>query len=710
MKTSLAAVRATASSADIQGGKTSRTGASSARIVSGTMRPAPHARTINATGRLFPTCPTPMPASRAPASSNIALVSKSKLRRDFSRGHIPTTVLVVEEALSYVRAMAPPLLSLRDIHLTFGGTALIERADLIVAEGDRIALVGRNGSGKSTFMKIAAGIVEADRGDRSFRSGATWRYLEQDPVFTGFETLEDVVRDGLGPGDPDHLVQQTMEELQIDPCRAPNGLSGGEARRVALARALAPDPEILLLDEPTNHLDLPTITWLERTLLARRGALVVISHDRRFLENLTNKTVWLDRGETRELGQGFKAFEEWRDEVFAEEERDAHKLARKIVREEHWLRYGVTARRKRNVRRLSELNALREKKATLNRPQGSVSMNASEAESSGKKVIDARNLSFAYGDRPIVTDFTLRLLRGDRVGVAGPNGAGKTTLLRLLTGEIDPQNGSVEHGTKLEIVTLDQQRAGLKEATRLVDAVTGGRGDMVSVGGEQRHAMSYLKDFLFTPDQARQPISALSGGERGRLALAIALARPSNLLILDEPTNDLDLETLDVLEEVLTAYQGTIILVSHDRDFLDRIVTSVIAPVPDEGAGRWREYVGGYTEMVATQAAKTKPVVGSSPATTRPTDRSDDQKPTQARTAKLTYKEKYALEILPGRMADLEAEIAQHEKTLADPTLFMTDHAAFETATQGLAKAQAALAAAEEEWLEIEMKREALEG
>lgn len=603
--------------------------------------------------------------------------------------------------------MAPPLLSLTDIKLTFGGDALFTGATMMVHDRDRIAMVGRNGSGKSTYLKIAAGLVEADSGERTLRSGVTVRYLEQDPQFDGYTTIEDVVRGGLGPADDDFLIPQLLADLGLDGTASPDNLSGGEARKVAIARALAPDPDLLLLDEPTNHLDLPTIDWLEKYLRASRAAMVIISHDRRFLSTLTTRTVWIDRGETRQLSKGFAHFEEWRDEVYAEEERDAHKLERKIVREEHWLRYGVTARRKRNVRRLGELQDLRHKKATLNRPQGSVQMTAAEAEASGKKAIEAKDISFAYDGQPIVSHLSLRIHRGDRLGVVGPNGAGKTTLLRLLTGDLAPQEGTVEHGTKLEVVGLDQQRAGLKDNASVMDALTGGRGDSISVGGVQRHAVGYLKEFLFTPEQIRQPVSSLSGGERGRLALAIALARPSNLLVLDEPTNDLDLETLDVLEDVLAAYQGTILLVSHDRDFLDRVVTSTLTPVPEAAAGEWREYPGGYSDMLE-QRAPTPPKADKAPSA--PAAKAAPGGNTAPnRTEKLSYKEKYALETLPKRIEELESEIARHEKTLSDPTLFARDTAAFETSTRALTTLQAELDDAETQWLELEAKREELE-
>ncbi|NNU16369.1 ATP-binding cassette domain-containing protein [Parvularcula sp. ZS-1/3] len=602
--------------------------------------------------------------------------------------------------------MAAPLLSLKDIALTFGGDPLLTSAEMIVHQGARIALVGRNGSGKSTFLKIAAGIVEPDGGERTVKSGTTFRYLEQDPDFSRFATAEDVVLDGLAPTDDPGEVGRLLAELGVDPQSDPKPLSGGEKRRVAIARALAPQPEVLLLDEPTNHLDLDTILWLEGELARLRSAIVLISHDRRFLENITRETVWLDRGETKHRDKGFKGFEDWRDQVFEEEELAAHKLDRKIVREEHWLRHGVSGRRKRNVRRLAELGYLRQQRAEWRGPQGSVDLSVSEAEASGKLVIEAKGISFAYGDRPIVKDLNLKLARGDRLGLVGPNGAGKTTLLRLLLDQQQADEGSVRHGTKLEIVGLDQERAGLKDNTRLMDALTEGRGDQITIGGQPRHALSYLKDFLFSPEQARQPIGALSGGERGRLALAIALAKPSNLLVLDEPTNDLDLETLDVLEEALANYQGTLMLVSHDRDFLDRVVTSTLTPVPEEGPGRWREYPGGYDDMMAQRKGATVPKDAAPAAKKTGGSAPQKKKP----SGKLSFKDKHALETLPSRMEELEVSIAKHEAALSDPDLFTKDPAAFDKAQKGLTAAQEDLAAAEEQWLELEMKREELEG
>ena len=401
---------------------------------------------------------------------------------------------------------------------------------------------------------------------------------------------------GSAPGDDHRAAHSLLDELGIDGGQHPGRLSGGEARRAALARVLAPAPDILLLDEPTNHLDLTTIEWLERELAARRGALVMISHDRRFLTNLSRSTVWLDRGVTRRIERGFGEFEAWRDETLAEEERDQHKLDRKIVAEEHWLRYGVTGRRKRNVRRFAALQTLRQARRSYRASAGQATITAAAADRSGALVIEAEQISKAYAGRPIVSGFSTRIERGDRIGIIGPNGSGKTTLVNLLIGALAPDSGSVRLGANLAMATLDQHREDLDPTATLAEALTGGRGDTVMVGGQSRHVVSYMKDFLFAQEQMRTPLRVLSGGERGRLMLARALAKPSNVLVLDEPTNDLDLETLDVLEDMLGEYAGTVLLISHDRDFLDRVVSAVIVP---EGGSRWVEYAGGYTDMLA---------------------------------------------------------------------------------------------------------------
>lgn len=598
--------------------------------------------------------------------------------------------------------MTAPLLALTDIHLTFGGTPLLEGAGFAVGEGERLALVGRNGSGKSTLLKVATGLIEPDRGERIAQQGVTIRYLPQEPDLAGYASVAAYAEAGLGPSDDPHRARQLLQALGLSGDEAPQNLSGGEARRAALARALAPEPDILLLDEPTNHLDLPAIEWLEQTLKQSRSALVLISHDRRFLETLSQATVWLDRGITRRLDQGFAAFETWRDEILEREETERHKLDRRIEAETEWSRQGISARRKRNQGRLRALAALREIRRAERRSAGTVKMTASEGELSGKLVVEATGIAKRFGERTVVRDLSLRVQRGDRLGIVGPNGAGKTTLLGLLTGTLAPDAGTVRLGANLQTVALDQRRAALDPSWTLAQALTDGAGDTVVVGGQRRHVVSYMKDFLFAPEQARTPIGVLSGGERGRLMLARALAAPSNLLVLDEPTNDLDLETLDLLQEMLGDYPGTVLLVSHDRDFLDRVVTSTLA---FEGDGRWTEYAGGYSDMLAQRGAPTAAPAKPAKPKSEPTPRQS-----AAPKRRLGFKETHALKTLPGRIEALQAEIAKLQAKLADPTLYARDPDAFTKTAAALETARAALATAEDEWLALELLREEIEG
>jgi ABC transport system ATP-binding/permease protein len=598
--------------------------------------------------------------------------------------------------------MAPPLIQLKDIALTFGGTPLLSGVELSVSPAERVCLIGRNGSGKSTLLKIAAGLVESDSGTRFVQPGATVRYLPQEPDFSGHATTLSYVEAGLGPGDEHYQARYLLEQLGLTGDEDPGHLSGGEARRAALARVLAPSPDILLLDEPTNHLDMPTIEWLENELDGRRSALVLISHDRRFLTNLTRVTAWLDRGQIKQIERGFAAFEAWRDEVLAEEEREQHKLDRKIVNEEHWLRHGVSGRRKRNVKRLAGLHALRQQRRDYRGTAGSANLAAAEADKSGKLVIEVKGASKTYGDRKIVDDFSIRIQRGDRIGIIGPNGAGKTTLVNLLTGGDAPDSGSVRLGVGLEMATLDQHRESLDPKSTLAEALTGGRGDHVMVGGKPKHVIGYMKDFLFSEEQRRTPLEVLSGGERGRLMLARALAKPSNLLVLDEPTNDLDLETLDVLEDMLGDYEGTVILISHDRDFLDRVVTSVIVP---EGQGKWVEYAGGYSDMLTQRGADLKREATKA-APEEKKDAKQAAAPAAAAKRKLSFNEKHALQTLPKTIAKLHAEIEKQQKILSDPELYAKDRKKFDAASTAIAAAQAELTAAEDRWLELEVLRE----
>ncbi|MBB4567895.1 ABC-F family ATP-binding cassette domain-containing protein [Rhizobium leucaenae] len=608
--------------------------------------------------------------------------------------------------------MAPPILKLDDIFLSFGGAPLLAGAGLQVEPGDKICLVGRNGSGKSTLLKIAAGLVEAQSGEVFRHPSSTVRYLEQAPDFADYKTVAAYAEAGLGPGDDPYRVTYLLSHLGLSGEEDPKTLSGGEARRAALARVLAPEPDILLLDEPTNHLDLPTIEWLEGELQKSRSALVLISHDRRFLEKVSTGTVWLDRGTSRRLDRGFAFFEAWRDQVLEAEELEQHKLGKAIEREEHWLRYGVTARRKRNMRRLGELQDMRARHRGHKDALGTVQATAADAQESGKLVIEADKISKAYDGRVIVAPFSIRVHRGDCIGLVGPNGAGKTTLLKMLTGQLAPDSGTVKLGTNLEIATLDQKREDLNPEDTLANYLTDGRGENLLVNGEQRHVTGYMKEFLFQPEQARTPIKNLSGGERARLILARILSRPTNLLILDEPTNDLDIETLDLLQEIVAGFNGTVILVSHDRDFLDRTVTSTIAPAnPEEPDGRWIEYAGGYSDMLAQRKGAIEERRRAEKAAEKPKAvETAAVAETSKGKGKLSYKQKFALENLPKEMAKTEADIAAREKKMADPNLFAKDPASFNRLAAEMEKLRDSLTKMEEEWLELEMLREELEG
>ena len=598
-----------------------------------------------------------------------------------------------------------PLLFLKDIHIRFGNTVLLDGADLSVGEGERLCLVGRNGSGKSTLLKIAAGMIEADSGEHFAQPGATIRYLPQEPNLAGYATTHEYVEAGLQPGDDPNRAYYLLGHLGLTGQEAPANLSGGEARRAALARVLAPRPDILLLDEPTNHLDLPAIEWLEGELKSLRSALVLISHDRRFLENLSRAVVWLDRGQTKRLDQGFAAFENWRDAVLEQEELERHKRDRKIANELDWLAHGRSARRKRNQGRLARLNSLRKGRREELKSLGTVKMEAMEGGTSGTKVIEAKGVAKSFGEAAIIRDFNLRIHRGDRIGIVGPNGAGKTTLIKLLTGEMQPDTGNIKLGTGLEMAKLDQNRAALHPEDNLADALTGGGSDTVFVGGKPRHVMSYMQDFLFTPAQARTPVKVLSGGERARLLLAKLFAMPSNFLVLDEPTNDLDLETLDLLEETVGDYPGTVLAVSHDRDFLDRVATIIVMA---EGDGRFLAYAGGYSDMVAQRGQGVSKKSADAKAERRETAAPRTRAPRDA-AAKLSFSDQHALNTLPDRIEAKNREIADLQAELSDPGLYARDPAKFTKFSQRLTEAQGVRDADEELWLALEMKREALE-
>lgn len=600
--------------------------------------------------------------------------------------------------------MAAQLLHLKDIHLRFGAAPLLDGAELSLAPGEHTCLVGRNGSGKSTLLKIAAGLVEPEDGEVFVQPGATVRYLPQEPDVSRYSTTLDYAESGLQPGDDPYRAKLLLEALGLTGEENPKSLSGGELRRAALACTMAPEPDILLLDEPTNHLDLPAIEWLEDELKRTRSAFVLISHDRRFMENLSRSTTWLDRGRTRRIEQGFSAFEEWRDQILDDEERQQHKLERKIAMEMDWLRYGVTARRKRNVRRLGLLKEMRVAHRTHRGAQGNVSLTSQDAETSGKIVVEAKALAKSYGEQTLVKDFSLRIARGDKIGIVGPNGAGKSTLVAMLTGALAPDAGTIQMGAAVEMVTLDQKRESLDPKATVADTLTGGGSDMVTVGGQPKHVIGYMKDYLFSPEQARTPLEALSGGERGRLMLARALAKPSNFMVLDEPTNDLDLETLDLLQEQLSDYAGTLLLISHDRDFLDRVVTSVIV---SEGDGRWTSYAGGYSDMVAQRGegvrakVRDKQTPEARPSTE---DATRSRAPSQDTRKKLSPTEQHALKTLPQTIEKLTKEVAMLHDAIAKPGLYEKNPDLFARATKRLGEAQEELNAAEDRWLELEMK------
>jgi ATP-binding cassette subfamily F protein uup len=595
-----------------------------------------------------------------------------------------------------------PLLQLSDIALTFGGHPIFNGLDLVVQPGDRVALVGRNGSGKSTLMKVMAAEVEADRGARSLAPGISVGYMEQDPDFSGFATLGEYAGQSLDPAEF-YRVEMAAEGLDFDPELDPATASGGEKRRAALARLLAEAPDLMLLDEPTNHLDINSITWLEDRLRETRAAFVLISHDRAFLNALTRATLWIDRGQVRRRESGFDGFEEWRDTVWQQEDDARHKLDRKIKAEGRWAVEGISARRKRNQGRVRALAGLREERESQIRRQGTAAMALEAGTISGKLVAEATDVTKIYGDKIILKDFSLRVLRGDRVAFVGPNGVGKTTLLRILTGEESIDGGSVRLGTNLDIAVFDQSRARLDPESSLWENLTGdplmrvsGQADQVMVRGRPKHVVGYLKEFLFDDAQARAPVKSLSGGEKARLLLARIMARESNLLILDEPTNDLDVETLDLLQDLLGDYPGTVLLVSHDRDFIDRVATTTIAM---EGDGSATVHAGGWREYQASLAPPTPVKTGRNKAN------AVKSAPKPA-ASKLSFTEQHRLEKLPQDIARLEAEIGKLSALMSDPQLFTREPVKFRKATEAMAARQASLAVAEAEWLALAEKAE----
>ena len=594
-----------------------------------------------------------------------------------------------------------PLLQLSDVSLGFGGEPLFDGLSLVIHEGDRVALVGRNGEGKSTLMRVIAGLVEPDAGEVVSPAGTSVGYMEQEPDLSAFETLGEFATHGIGPSEL-WRVEAASEGLDFDPARPVATASGGERRRAALARLLAEAPDLMLLDEPTNHLDIASIGWLEDELARTRAAFVVISHDRAFLDALTRATLWIDRGAVRRQEKGFAAFEAWRDEVWEQEDAERHKLDRKIKAEARWAVEGISGRRKRNMGRVRALQEMREGRAAQVRRQGTAALELEEGARTGKRVIEARGIAKRYGDRTILRPFDLRIERGDRIAFVGPNGAGKTTLLRMLTGDLPPDEGAVTHAKTIEVAYFDQQRAALDPEMTLWDSLTGdpdmrvgGRADQVMVRGTPKHVVGYLKDFLFDEGRARAKVGSLSGGERARLLLAKLFARQSNVLVLDEPTNDLDVETLDLLQDVLAEYPGTVLLVSHDRDFLDRVAGRTVAM---EGDGRATVYAGGWSDYLAQRGPRPEEAAPASKAAP-----AAPGKPAAAsRPGGLSFTEAHRLEALPGRIERLEAEIAKLADYLSRPGLYDEAPAKFAKASEALADRQAALGAAEEEWLALE--------
>ena len=598
--------------------------------------------------------------------------------------------------------MSAPILSLERIGVHRGEGWLFRQLDVHIGDRDRLALVGRNGAGKSTLLNVLAGRLELDEGRRVLRPRLRVVLLEQEPAVERFATLRDFAMDaGDQPQPPEpHAVAKLADALGVDLDRPASTASGGERRRAAIARALALEPDLLLMDEPTNHLDVAAIEWLEGYLRSFAGAFVVVSHDRMFLSRLTRATLWLDRGQVRRAEVGFGGFEAWSEKVAEEEQRNAERLDAKLRLEQHWLARGVTARRRRNQGRLRKLMEMREVRRRMTGPQGVAALALAESEQKSKVVIEAEGVGQAFGGKTILKNFNIKVQAGDRIGVIGPNGVGKTTLLKLLTGELAPDAGRIRVARTLDRVMVDQARAFLTPGKSVRDVLADG-GDWVTVGTEKKHVAGYLKEFLFDPGMLEAKIETLSGGERSRLLLAREFAKPSNLLVLDEPTNDLDLETLDLLQEVIAEYDGTVLIVSHDRDFLDRTVTMVIAL---DGSGKADVVVGGYSDWEAKRLP---------PPTARPAAaaRAEAAAPAPAKAAtKLSYKDQRELDGLPAEIEALTDRICQLEVKLADPDLYTKKPDLFARTSAELEAARDTLAAREERWLELAEKAEALAG
>jgi ATP-binding cassette subfamily F protein uup len=594
--------------------------------------------------------------------------------------------------------MIPPVLSYEKLGLVQGEGWLFRGLDIHIGPRDRLALIGRNGVGKTTLLKCLANIIDTDEGQRKVVPGTKVVLLEQDPDMTGHATLEEWVLAGKG-APAAHEAAAIAHQIGIDLARDVATASGGERRRAAIVRALAQEPDVLLLDEPTNHLDLGAIDWLEDWLNRFKGAFIVISHDRTFLTRLTKSCLWLDRGTVRRAEIGFGGFDAWTEKVYAEEQRAAEKLDAKLAIELHWLQRGVTARRRRNQGRLAKLQDMRAQRAAILGPSGAAKLALAKDEVKTKTVIDSENVSKAFGERPIIRDFTLRIQRGDRIGLVGANGTGKTTLLKLLTKEIAPDSGTVSHAKTLSGIVIDQQRK-LMEPTRRVRDVLAEGGDWIEVRGHKKHIKGYLKEFLFAPELTEAPIGSLSGGERSRLLLAREFARASNLLVLDEPTNDLDLETLDLLQEVIADYEGTVLIVSHDRDFLDKTVTVTLGL---DGSGKVDIVAGGYEDWSKRRAIR----VPGKPGASQKKDKTDTLPPQGNK--KLSYKDQRDLDRLPDEVARIDGELMAIEDLLHDPDLYTRDAEKFASLSERASALRAEKDAAEERWLEVAAMAEALE-
>ncbi len=597
----------------------------------------------------------------------------------------------------------PPIMTIKGAKLSFGSNQLFRDVELYINRGDKICLVGRNGSGKSTLLKVISGVIEADDGEIFIQPGIKISYMPQDPDFSNFKTLRDVVLSGL-EGDvksQEYKADMLIEQFSIRETQSPEQSSGGERKKAALAKALIGEPDILLLDEPTNHLDMPTIEKLEKIIADFRGAVIVISHDRMFLSNVSQTTFWLDRGVLRRNNKGFKYFEEWQEQCIDQEIIEQKYLNKKIEEETEWLHKGVTARRKRNMGRLRRLQQLRQERREQIKQVGSVDLEIQNTEFRSKMVIEAKHVCKSFQGRDIVKDFSTRIIKGNKIGIVGPNGAGKTTLIKLLTKRLEPDSGFVRMGKNLEEAYFDQNRLTLDPKKTLWKTLCG-EGDHIWVRGHYRHVVAYLKDFLFKPEQAQCPVSALSGGEKNRLMLAVALAKQSNFLVLDEPTNDLDMDTLDLLQEVLMEYDGTILLVSHDRDFLDRVVSSIIYM---KGDGTAVEHAGSYSELL--EKLKNKPIAGDKKPLTKTLNKPLVNDPAKKPT-KLSYKQQRLLEVLPKTIEDLGKEIKQIENELSNPALYTDNPEKFDQLTQRLTQAQNEMSEAEDQWLEIQILQEEL--